>query len=162
MSRSAPGRTWEEASAPAAVRLARRFEAAWRNDPGRRPDPDGFLPDDGLECPGARLALLRVDLALRREAGEAVGAEWYRRRYPDLDDETLVALIYEEFCLREDDQEDPDPAEYVARFPEVAERLRRVFDIHGLVGSGQTTVLSRRQRRPSRSPKQARRSRAST
>ena len=31
MSLSASGRTWEEASSPAAVRLARRFEAAWRD-----------------------------------------------------------------------------------------------------------------------------------
>ena len=142
MSGTAPVRTWEEASAPAAVRLARRFEAAWRDAPGRRPDPDDFLPDEGPDRPGARLALLRADLALRREAGEGVDAAWYRARYPHLDDDTLVALIFEEFCLREDDQEDPDPNEYVARYPDLAERLRRVFDIHRLVGTGQTTVLS--------------------
>ena len=51
-------------------------------------------------------------------------------------------MIFEEFCLREDDQEDPDPNEYVARYPDLAERLRRVFDIHRLVGTGQTTVFS--------------------
>src|SRR4051812_1018497 len=98
----AAGRTWEEASAPAAVRLARRFESAWRDAAGRPPDPADFLPGDAGECPGARLALLRADLALRREAGEAVRVEWYRERYPDLGPDTLVALIYEEFCLREE------------------------------------------------------------
>jgi serine/threonine protein kinase/Tfp pilus assembly protein PilF len=165
MSASASGRTWEEASSPAAVRLARRFEAAWRNAAdrgsgsssgsgtghthgfgsssargrerdGAHPDPDDFLPDDPQAYPGARLALLRADLALRWETGERVGAEWYRRRYPDLGDETLVALIYEEFCLREEHGEAPDPIEYFERFPEVAAPLRRVLDIHGLVGSG--------------------------
>jgi serine/threonine protein kinase len=140
MSLSTSGRTWEDATSPVAVRVARRFEAAWRESKGQRPDPDDFLPADGLDRPGARLALLRADLALRWEAGEKVGVEWYRDRYPDLGAETLVALIYEEFCLREEDQESPDPAEYRRRFPEVASRLRRVLDIHGLVGSGQTTT----------------------
>ncbi len=153
MSLSASGRTWEEASSPAAVRLARRFEAAWRDaadsDSGSghgrdqcHPDPDDFLPDDPSVYPGARLALLRADLALRWEEGERVGAEWYRERYPDLGDETLVALIYEEFCLREEEQEAPDPAEYFERFPEVATQLRRVLEIHGLVGSASATTAT--------------------
>src|SRR5262249_4396103 len=68
--------------------------------------------------------------------------DWYRRRYADLGAETLVALIYEEFCLREEHDESPDPAEYLERFPEVAPQLRRVFDIHGLVGSASTTTAS--------------------
>ncbi|AGA25279.1 serine/threonine-protein kinase [Singulisphaera acidiphila] len=140
MSLSTSGRTWEDASSPVAVHVARRFETAWRRSKGRRPEPDDFLPPNGLDRPGARLALLRADIALRWEAGEKVMVEWYRDRYPDLGDETLVALIYEEFCLREENQDTPDPAEYRARFPEVASRLRRVFDIHGLVGSGQTTT----------------------
>src|SRR5262249_7504801 len=88
-----------------------------------------------------RLALLRAELTLRWEAGEKVSAEWYRDRYPDLESESLVALVYEEFCLREEDDDAPTPDDYEARFPEVASRLRRVFDIHRLVGSGQTTAM---------------------
>ncbi|WP_406697486.1 protein kinase [Singulisphaera sp. Ch08] len=140
MSLSTSGRTWEDASSPVAVRVARRFEAAWRHSKGQRPEPDDYLPPDSLDRPGARLALLRADLALRWEVGEKIPVEWYRDRYPDLGDETLVALIYEEFCLREEEHDTPDPAEYQDRFPEVAARLRRVFEIHGLVGSGQTTT----------------------
>ncbi|MEA2631687.1 MAG: eukaryotic-like serine/threonine-protein kinase, partial [Chloroflexota bacterium] len=139
MTLSASGRTWEEATSPAAVRLARRFEAAWREASHGRgrdyPSLDDFLPDDATAYPGARLALLRADLGLRWEEGERVGADWYLQRYPDLGGETLVALIYEEFCLREESEEAPDPAAYLARFPEVASQLRRVLDIHGLVGS---------------------------
>ena len=57
-------------------------------------------------------------------------------------DETLVALIYEEFCLREEDKEAPDPVEYLERFPEVATQLRRVLEIHGLVGSASVTTAA--------------------
>ncbi len=135
--------TWDEASSPAAVGLARRFEADWRGAPpsAERPRPDDYLGPDVSQSPGARLALLRADLGLRWEAGQRVGADWYRERYPDLSGESLVALIYEEFCLREEEQGAPDPQEYYARFPEVASQLRRVLDIHGLVGSGATTAL---------------------
>src|SRR4051794_22709580 len=138
------GRTWEEASSPDVVQLTRRFEAAWRDSAGVRPEPSDHLPSDPRLRPGALLALLRTDLALRRQDGEAIGVEWYRRRYPDLGDEALVALAYEEFCLREEAGERPDPAEYEARFPEVAAGLREVLDIHGLVaeGSGSSTALA--------------------
>jgi len=138
------GRTWEEASSPAAVRLARRFEDDWRKaaGSGARPCPNDFL-DEAARCPGARLALLRAEMGLRWEAGEKVGASWFRTRYPGLGDDTLVALIYEEFCLREEDDpaDPPVPGEYLGLYPEVASALRRVLDIHGLVGSGTATAL---------------------
>src|SRR5262249_31579552 len=103
--------------------------------------------------PGARLALLRADLTLRWEEGERIGAEWYQKRYPDLGAETLVALIYEEFCLREEHEETPDPAEYLARFPDLAIPLRRVLEIHGLVGSASaTTSLSNFETTPAAFP----------
>ena len=135
--------TWDEASSPAATRLARRFEDAWRaSAPRRRPDPLQYLPD-GPEgsAPAARLALLRADLNLRWDDGEAVRVESYRDRLPGLDAETLVALCYEEFCRREEDGEGPFAAEYDERFPELADRLRRVFDIHELVGNAASTDL---------------------
>lgn len=77
MSVSASRRTWEEASSPAAVRLAREYEQAWRNSEHlrHRPDPHEFLESAGGngDGPGARLALLRTDMALRWESGEKVG-----------------------------------------------------------------------------------------
>lgn len=137
MSLSISGRTWEEAASRDAGRVARRYEDAWRlaKTPDRRPDlGEAFRAADG--CPGGGLALLRADLGLRREAGEAVDAAWYRGRLPDLAGAALVALIYEEFCLREEAGESPQPGEYLARYAEVAGPLRRVLDIHALVGSG--------------------------
>jgi serine/threonine protein kinase len=147
MNASAGRRTWEEAASPAAVHLAREYERAWRDsdDAARRLDLRTFLGQAGivLDEPGARLALLRTDMILRWETGEKVGAQWYLDRYSDLGEDTVVALIYEEFCLREDDREKPDPAEYLKRFSDVARPLSRVLEIHELVGSGTTvSVLS--------------------
>ena len=146
MNLSANRRTWEEASSPAAVRLARSYEQAWHDSErlGREPDLRDFLRQAGdVGGAGARLALLRADMALRWEAGEKIGAQWYLDHHDDLGEDTVVALIYEEFCLHEEDQEKPDPADYLARFPDVAAALERVLEIHELVGSGTAgTTLS--------------------
>ncbi len=132
--------TWDEASSPAATRLARRFEDAWRgSNPRRRPEPGDFLPEGPEATPAAWLALLRIDLNLRWDEGEPVRVETYRDRYPKLDVETLVALCYEEFCRREEDGQAPFPSEYDERFPDLSDRLRRVFDIHELVGNAAST-----------------------
>jgi len=154
MNLSASRRTWEDASSPAAVRLAQKYEQAWHDseDLGQRPSLHEFLGEVGtaVDGPGARLAVLRADMSLRWETGEKVGVEWYLERYSDLGEDTLVALIYEEFCLREEEQEDPAlrrvppvPAEYLSRFPQVAAALGRVLEIHELVGSGTTATAFR-------------------
>ncbi|WP_435017637.1 protein kinase domain-containing protein [Tundrisphaera sp. TA3] len=136
MGPTAPPRTWDESSSPAATRLARRYEAAWQaSSRADRPDPAAFLADEPDATAAAHLAVLRADLNLRWEADGPLRVEHYRDRDPGLDAETLVALIYEEFCLREDDGDAPVPAEYEERFPDLVDRLRRVFDIHDLVGN---------------------------
>jgi serine/threonine protein kinase/tetratricopeptide (TPR) repeat protein len=146
MNLSAGRRTWEEATSPAAVLLAQKYERAWRDSDhaGRRPNLHVFLGQAGAitDGPGARLALLRADMALRWETGEKVGAQWYLERYSDLGEDTIVALVYEEFCLREEDDEHPGPAEYLNRYPQVARSLARVLQIHDLVGSGTPALTS--------------------
>jgi serine/threonine protein kinase len=145
MSRSTPAPAWDEASSPEAAAAARRFVDAWRarrgRGRGRRPDPADFLPDDPRHHGGAWLALLRAEMGLRWEAGDRPRADDYRDRCADLGDEALVALAYEEFCLREEAGERPDPAEYEARFPRCADRLRRVLEIHDLIGSTCSTPI---------------------
>ena len=147
MNVSASRRTWEDASSPAAVRLAEKYEQAWHDSDGlgQRPSLREFLGEIGssVDGPGARLAVLRADMSLRWETGDKVGVEWYLERYSDLGEDTIVALIYEEFCLREEEQQNPLPAEYMSRFPLVAEALGRVLDIHELVGSGTTDTAFR-------------------
>ncbi len=144
MSLSTSGRTWEQASEPGALHLARRFEDAWRDTPHGAPRP--VLADylaEAAEHAGCRLALLRADLNLRWESGEKVDAASYRDSCGGLGDETFVALLYEEFCLREEAGENPEPAAYLERYPDVASGLRRVLDIHGLVVSASTASMSR-------------------
>ena len=133
MSLSAPiGRAWDEASGAASDDAVRKFETAWRSSRvNRRPDPLAFA---GGGNEGVRLALLRADLTYRWEAGERAGAGRYRGL--NLSDDAMVALAYEEYCLREDGGETPDPNAFYERFPEVAPALRRVLEIHDLVGSG--------------------------
>jgi serine/threonine protein kinase len=135
-------RTWDAASTPAAADVARRFEMAWHaSTRGRRPDPAEFLPENPSLRPGILLALLRAELGLRYESGESPRVEAYRERHPGLDHDALVALIYEEHCLREEfDGKAPDPIEYETRFPDLAESLRRVLDIHSLVGPCPSTA----------------------
>ena len=78
MNLSASRRTWEEASSPAAVRLAKKYEQAWRDSEfvGKKPDLRTFLDEAGTAADrtGARLALLRADMTLRWDSGEKVGA----------------------------------------------------------------------------------------
>ena len=131
---------------PGRARLARRFEADWRRrgaeprpDPGSTTSPTDppSVPAPGWPCsaPTWRCAARPASRVRSRSTGTDI---------PDLGDETLVALLYEEFCLREEDGESPDPAEYLRRFPEVADRLRRVLDIHDLVGSAPDDLADRR------------------
>ena len=130
-------RTWDGAASPRAGGCVRRFEAAWKAaGRGARPEPRDFLPDDPAERPSSLLALLRAEIGLRWDAGDRATVERYRDRYPELEADDLVALVYEEFCLREEAGDAPVPAEYDERFPGLSPRLRRVFDIHELVGSG--------------------------
>lgn len=139
MNVAASGRTWEEASSPDALRLTRGYEEAWQRAElaGSRLDPAEFLSrlSADQEVPGARLAILRTDLSLRWDAGDRVGALWYLDRFPDLSEDCLVALIYEEFCLLEEDGQTPETADFLARYSALAEPLRRVLDIHCLIGS---------------------------
>ena len=139
MNVAASGRTWEEASSPDALRLTRGYEEAWQRAElaGSRLDPAEFLSRlrAGGEVPGARLAVLRTDLSLRWDAGDRVSALWYLDRFPDLGEDCLVALVYEEFCLLEEAGQAPETADFLARYSALAEPLRRVLDIHCLIGS---------------------------
>ncbi len=145
MSAAAWGRTWEDASAPSAARLARRFEEAWRDSEGSgsHPDPRAFLAGwtEGAGFPGARLAILRTDMSLRWEAGQKPPADWYVRRFPEIGEDTIIALIYEEFCLREEAGESPSAVDFLTRYAAFAGPLKRVLGIHELVDAGSTAAM---------------------
>ncbi len=145
MSLSASRRTWDEASSPAAVQLARRYEEAWRKSGSSRGRPAlaDFLSEAEQTQPdpaATRLALLRADMSLRYESGEPVPARWYLSQFSNLGEDTIVALVYEEFCLREETSHAPDPTEFLSKYPEVAKAVGRILEIHDLVGSGTATT----------------------
>src|SRR5262245_57389109 len=77
--------------------LVSRFESAWQG--GQRPAVDDYLLTGDLRL---LVELVHVDLERRLKAGEAVRAESYLTRYPDLarDPQTAVELIAAEFALR--------------------------------------------------------------
>src|SRR5437660_12694527 len=108
------GRMRDDPSSPAIAAAVRRFEADWRSSPGPRPDPGRYAPADAGQRPAVLLELLRADLILHFRAEQRRPLEWYRDAYPELDDEPLVELLYEEYCLREEAGESPEPAEYKA------------------------------------------------
>ena len=60
---------WEAADTSGPKLLVRRFEAAWRADPFRRPDVADFLPGHRPIDPASLLALLRADLVLAPRGG---------------------------------------------------------------------------------------------
>jgi tetratricopeptide (TPR) repeat protein len=120
------------------------------NGPGPPPEPDQLLDD--LWERGERLdvrsflagwrgrglgledvlPVLRVDQRRRWLSGQRVDVASYLRDSPDLRDnpEAFFELIYNELLIREELGERPDPREYAASFPELAERLRLQLEVH--------------------------------
>ncbi len=78
--------------------------------------------------------------------GERPTVEQLLDRRPSLRDDALavVALVYNEYALREEAGEAPDRDGYYARFPAVAAALAQQFEVHSvlrmIVGSGASTA----------------------
>jgi serine/threonine-protein kinase len=83
-----------------------------------------------------------ADLERRLHAGEDCHAEDLLATLPPAlaDGERVVELAYAEFVIREELGQRPSPAEWYGRFPQLRERLRRLFDLHQMLpdsaGSG--------------------------
>jgi eukaryotic-like serine/threonine-protein kinase len=82
-----------------------------------------------------RIDSLLTEFTNRWEHGERPRAEEY---LPQLDptriDDVLV-LIYREHCLAEEAALSPTVDDYIERFPELEEKLRRLFGVHDQIGS---------------------------
>src|SRR5262245_43719980 len=90
--------------------------------------PTQFVP--GVPTDSAPADWLANDLVERWQRGERVPAEAYLQRHPNLDENAAFELILTEVVLR---QELGDPAsldEFVWRFPQFSDRLRRHFVLH--------------------------------
>ncbi len=67
--------------------------------------------------------------------GERTPVEDYLARDPALRDDTeaILDLIYQEYLLRRDRGENPDPDEFYARFPDLAESLMLQFGVDAAI-----------------------------
>ena len=82
-------------------------------------------------------AMLLVDQKRCWLQGERVLVEEYCQQLPSLrnDTESLLDLIYSEVLLRERRGEQPTLAEYVERFPDLADQLRIQFELDQVINS---------------------------
>jgi serine/threonine protein kinase len=85
----------------------------------------------------SQLDVLRADQLEHWRRGERRLVEDYLRDNDSLgrDDEAMLELIYNEVVVREELGEAPRLEEYLARFPNLAESLRRQFELHRLLES---------------------------
>ena len=100
---------------------------------------------------------LLEDQRKRWRSGERTPVEAYLQRRPELgENENLVLdLIYNEVLLREELHEAPHADEYVRRFPQHADAIRRLLTLHEELKSHRTTPVITRPDPPG--PKQRRR-----
>jgi tetratricopeptide (TPR) repeat protein len=87
------------------------------------------------ETPEDTLAALLAEQRQRWQQGERVPVEVLLQKLPDraADAEAVLDLIYNEFLLREQHGEKPQVAEYVQRFPNLADQLQIQFAMDRLL-----------------------------
>src|SRR5579864_4018581 len=73
--------------------------------------------------------------------GERTQAEDVLSRYPELDDEAAIRLIYEEACLRQEAGMPVDPAEIARRFPRWYHELIVLLDCQRLIDAGPARIV---------------------
>jgi serine/threonine protein kinase len=86
---------------------------------------------------GSPLEAILTEFTERWERGEAPSPEEYLSRLMPDRSSDAVELIYCAYCLAESAGLDPDPAEYLRRFPEQSESLERLFGLHRALDSVQ-------------------------
>ncbi len=92
---------------------------------------------DGSMGRGELLDIVREQQRASWTNGENVLVETLLDEYPSLGgDDSLVELIYSEFCLRDSIGEEVSPVDYLERFPEYFERLQRLFEVHEALERG--------------------------
>jgi hypothetical protein len=125
---------------------ARQLWALWRQ--GQQPNVRAFLEQAGALTPVQTAAVLLVDQRERWQIGDRVSAETYLHEFSAVaaDFEAAIEVVYGEFLLREERREDPNPEDYLRRFPQFATRLRMQIELHRAMGpeslatSGSRTV----------------------
>jgi serine/threonine protein kinase/Flp pilus assembly protein TadD len=101
-------------------------------EPMSGPLSDGSTTTRGR--PGSGWVSRQVSaLAAAWERGERISAAEILARYPDLDTEAAIRLIFEEACLRREAGLEADTAEVVRRYPQWGDELQALFDCDRLL-----------------------------
>jgi serine/threonine protein kinase len=113
-----------------ATAVAMQLETLWQQ--GQRPDPDALVKAAALSSPLQVAEVLAADQWQRWHAGERISVEDYFARHQSVaaDSAAALLLVYGEFLVREECGETPSADEYLARYPQCAERLRLQFEFH--------------------------------
>lgn len=101
-------------------------------------------PDHTAEYsrPGAQAQAVRLAMEASWRQGDRRPLESYLQQLPQMaiDDDGLLDCIYGEYVLREQFGESPQTEEYLRRFPQFSEKLRRLFQVDAaLLASGAST-----------------------
>jgi serine/threonine protein kinase/tetratricopeptide (TPR) repeat protein len=102
-------------------------------------DPRGYS-DTNTMAPDAALPLterLTEEMAACWRRGEPVAVETFLTRHPELGSqvESVIALIDEEICLRQEYGKEVSATDYHRRFPQWRTQLEVLFSCHRLLGS---------------------------
>jgi WD40 repeat protein/predicted Ser/Thr protein kinase len=110
--------------------LAVRYLLRWESSTS--PDLTAFVRELGSVADDCLLELVRVDLIERARRGQWKPVEAYLVEFPALGQcqEWVLDLLDAEICCAENFGKRPDIGEYVARFPEHAEEIRVIFEVH--------------------------------
>lgn len=121
-----------------------RFLAAWEGQP-QPPQIAQHLPEHPEAVRRMALVeLIKVDLEARRQPGrQPLPLERYLADFPELAADVPPDLVYEEFHIRKQAGEAVDPAGCLARFPQIARELERLFGI-GRAADVSTALIGHR------------------
>jgi WD40 repeat protein/tRNA A-37 threonylcarbamoyl transferase component Bud32 len=103
--------------------LLRRFKLSWQA--GERPSIEAHLPADAKKHLVAQIELIRVELELRLQAGEAARVEEYLERFPEVarDRSAVFKLLLAEWRTRAAREPELTIEEYRRRFPDFEAEL---------------------------------------
>lgn len=122
-----------------AERAVRGFEDQWRKG---EPNLEKYWAESACDKTISVLAaLVKVDMRCRYERGKRPTVAEYIELYPDLCEHSdrVISLVYEEFCLCEEQGEHPDPDQFCDRYDpwrdSLASQLRYHRDFSQVVGA---------------------------
>ena len=127
---AAPARGDREAT----IRATLAVEEAWRRGPSPAPgDLRGQL--DAGDPAVTLAALVKADLRCQFALGRRPAVAEYLERFPELRDlhDRVVSLVYEEYCLREEAGEAPDPDQFCAGYEPWRDSLESQLRYHRML-----------------------------